>query len=94
MLAAIEAFVVAAHFMGGAPADMQAMGMMPEVVATAPRYEGEDVAYAGMMPEIYVYAPRISREDIGSICFSRVFHTHYLLFFEESGEALTALAKE
>ena len=34
------------------------IGSLPEVVITAPRYEGEDIAYSGMLPEIVVTAPR------------------------------------
>ena len=33
-------------------------GLMPETVVTAPRYEGEDVAYSDMMPEVVVVADR------------------------------------
>jgi cytoskeletal protein CcmA (bactofilin family) len=39
-------------------------GMMPEVIVTAQRYEGEDIAYSGMMPETVVTAPRFEGEDI------------------------------
>jgi cytoskeletal protein CcmA (bactofilin family) len=39
-------------------------GMMPEVIVTAPRYEGGDIAYSGMMPEVIVTAPRYEGEDI------------------------------
>ena len=32
--------------------------MLPEVVVTAPRYEGEEISSQGMLPEIVVTAPR------------------------------------
>lgn len=38
--------------------------MMPEVIVTAQRYEGEDIAYSGMMPETIVTAPRFEDENI------------------------------
>jgi hypothetical protein len=48
--------------------DSNYIGMMPEVVITAPRYEGEDIAYCGMMPEVIVTAPRYHSEaEMGMI---------------------------
>lgn len=38
--------------------------IMPEVVATAPRYEHEDIGWCGMMPEIIVTAPRYTDDQI------------------------------
>lgn len=35
----------------------QEIGNLPEVVITAPRNEGEDIAYRGMLPEIVITAP-------------------------------------
>lgn len=34
------------------------IGRLPEVVITAQRFEGEDIAYSGMLPEIVVTAAR------------------------------------
>jgi cytoskeletal protein CcmA (bactofilin family) len=39
-------------------------GMMPEVIVTAQRFEGEDIAYSGMMPETIITAPRFKGDDI------------------------------
>ncbi len=36
--------------------------MLPEVVVTAPRYEGDDISAHGMLPEIVVTAPRYDTE--------------------------------
>ena len=36
--------------------------MLPEVVVTAPRYEGDDISAQGMLPEIVVTAPRYDTE--------------------------------
>jgi len=41
---------------------MEYVGLMPEVVITAPRYEYEDAAWSGMMPETVTTAPRHSNE--------------------------------
>ena len=64
MLAAFEAFLLAINMMSGARDDNEHSGLMPEIVATAPRYEGEDNAYSGMMPEIVVTAPRPAEEEM------------------------------
>jgi hypothetical protein len=46
--------------------DIDNKGMMDEVVITAPRFEGEDIAYSGMMPEVVAKAPRYySEAEIG-----------------------------
>ncbi|MBN2621192.1 hypothetical protein JXB22_08905 [candidate division WOR-3 bacterium] len=45
----------------------QDMGMMPEIVVTAPRYEHEDIAWCGMMPETTVMAPRYTDEEIAQM---------------------------
>ncbi len=42
--------------------DIDNKGMMDEVVITAPRFEGEDIAYSGMMPEVVAKAPRYYSE--------------------------------
>ncbi len=42
----------------------QENGLMPEVVATAPRYQYEDVAWGGMMDEVVVIAQRFEGEDV------------------------------
>lgn len=42
------------------------IGLMPEIVVTAPRYEYQDDAWSGLMPEVIVAAPRIDRENIDS----------------------------
>jgi len=39
-------------------------GMMDEVVVTAPRFEGEDIAYSGMMSEVIVTASRYEEDNI------------------------------
>jgi hypothetical protein len=36
--------------------------MLPEVVVTAPRYEGDDISAHGMLPEIVVTAQRYDTE--------------------------------
>ena len=42
------------------------MEMLPEVVVTAPRYEGDEVSEYGMLPEIVVTAPRYDTEKYGN----------------------------
>ena len=42
--------------------DIDNKGMMDEVVITAPRFEGEDIAYSGMMSEVVAKAPRYYSE--------------------------------
>lgn len=63
MLAAIGMVSIIMNITGGASPDIEFAGMMPEIVISAPRFEGEDVAYSGMMPEIVVTAPRFAEED-------------------------------
>jgi hypothetical protein len=67
MLAAIEAFVLAANIVAGTPVDSENSGLMTEIVVTAPRYEREDAAYSGMMEEVVVSAPRLIEDDLGMI---------------------------
>ncbi len=42
------------------------IGLMPEIVVTAPQYEYQDDAWSGLMPEVIVVAPRIDRENMNS----------------------------
>ena len=42
--------------------DIDNKGMMDEVVVTALRFEGEDIAYSGMMSEVVTEAPRYYSE--------------------------------
>ena len=42
--------------------DIDNKGMMDQVVVTAPRFEGEDIAYSGMMSEVVVNASRYYTE--------------------------------
>lgn len=63
MLATISAILMTFSLVGEKPVNMEEAGMMPEVVVSAPRYEGEDIAYSGMMPEIVVSAPRYTEEE-------------------------------
>ena len=53
----IAGSVVCAQPMADYVPEDQEIGSLPEVVITAPRYEGEDIAYSGMLPEIIVTAP-------------------------------------
>jgi cytoskeletal protein CcmA (bactofilin family) len=39
------------------------VGLMPEIVCTAPRYAYEDDAWSGLMPEVVCTAPRYEYED-------------------------------
>jgi|GEM_PF-2766780 len=65
MLAAFSVALLFIPSMGGVPQDSVEIGMIPEMVVTAPRYEGEDIAYSGMMAEIVVTAPRPTEEELG-----------------------------
>jgi len=63
MLSLISAILLAANVFCVQPmadyvSENQEIGNLPEIVITAPRYEGEDIAYSGMLPEILVTAPR------------------------------------
>lgn len=40
------------------------IGLMPEIVVTAPQYEYQDDAWSGLMPEVVVTAPRIDSENM------------------------------
>lgn len=42
------------------------IGLMPEIVVTAPQYEYQDDAWSGLMPEVIVTAPRINSENMNS----------------------------
>lgn len=44
--------------------DIDNKGMMDQVVVTAPRFEGEDIAYSGMMSEVVATAPRYEEDNI------------------------------
>ncbi len=63
MLSLIGGILIAANIFCAKPvvdygSKNEDVGRLPEVVITAPRYEGEDIAYGGMLPEIVVTAPR------------------------------------
>jgi uncharacterized membrane protein len=38
-------------------------GMLPEIVVTAPQYEGKTVSHDGLLPEVLVTAPRYDTES-------------------------------
>jgi len=63
MKAAFSMILMVVALVGTMSMEMENTGMMPEVVVTAPRFEGEDIAYAGMMPEIVVEASRYIAEE-------------------------------
>lgn len=54
----IATTIIAASFMGADTMNIEYIGRLPEIVITAERYEGEDIAYCGMLPEIVVTATR------------------------------------
>lgn len=54
----IAATVMAAQPMNICRSDCDCIGRLSEVVITAQRFEGEDIAYSGMLLEIVVTAPR------------------------------------
>ena len=63
MLALIGVILIAANIFCAQPmaeyeSKNEEIGRLPEVVITAPRYEGEDIAYSGMLPEIVTTASR------------------------------------
>ena len=58
MLSLIGVILMAAQMSGAQALNINDSGVMDEVVVTAPRYEGEDIAYSGMMPEVVATAPR------------------------------------
>lgn len=63
MLSLISVILIGASVLAAQAADIYGsdtnyIGRLPEVVVTAPRYEGEDMAYSGMLPEIVITAPR------------------------------------
>ncbi|MGB3341187.1 MAG: hypothetical protein WBB37_06870 [bacterium] len=63
MLSLIGAILIAGNIIIAQPmADYgsknEEIGRLPEIVITATRYEGEDMAYSGMLPEIVITAPR------------------------------------
>ena len=43
------------------------IGLMPEIVVTAPRYEYENEAWSGLMPEVVVTAPRYDGAEVSSV---------------------------
>jgi len=45
---------------------LDSIGLMPEIVVTAPRHEYQDEAWGGLMPEVMVTAPRYDAEDANS----------------------------
>lgn len=62
MLSLISAILIAGSIFSAQPmadyvSENQEIGVLPEIVITAPRYEGEDIAYSGMLPEIVITAP-------------------------------------
>ena len=62
----IAATVMAAQPMNICRSDCDCIGRLSEVVITAQRFEGEDIAYSGMLLEIVVTAPRceVSRPEL------------------------------
>jgi len=64
MLVVLGVILLTMQIMDAQSMDLEDSGMMPEIVVTAPRYIGEDIAYSGMMPEIVVTAPRYTEEDM------------------------------
>jgi len=42
--------------------DVALDGMLPEIVVTAPRYEGETISHDGLLPQVVVTAPRYDTE--------------------------------
>jgi sporulation protein YlmC with PRC-barrel domain len=63
MLSIIGLVLIAGNIISAQPlADYgsknEEIGRLPEIVVTATRYEGEDIAYSGMLPEIVITAPR------------------------------------
>ena len=70
MLHLISGISIAVTMMAAQPmnicrSDYDCIGRLPEVVITAQRFEGEDIAYCGMLSEIVVTAPRGS--EIGML---------------------------
>ena len=62
MLTFIGVILIAANIISAQPMvdyglKNEEIGRLPEVVITAQRFEGEDIAYSGMLPEIVVTAP-------------------------------------
>ena len=62
MLSLMGVILVVAQMSGAQALNINDSGMMDEMLVTAPRYEGEDIAYSGMMPEMVVTAPRYYSE--------------------------------
>lgn len=63
MLTFIGVILIAANIISAQPMvdyglKNEEIGRLPEVVITAQRFEGEDIAYSGMLPEIVVTAAR------------------------------------
>lgn len=63
MLTFIGVILIAANIISAQPMvdyglKNEEIGRLPEVVITAQRFEGEDIAYSGMLPEIVITAPR------------------------------------
>jgi hypothetical protein len=63
MLSLISVILISGSIISAQPitdyvSENQEIGSLPEIVITAPRYEGEDIAYSGMLPEIIISAPR------------------------------------
>lgn len=63
MLTLIGVILIAANIISAQP--NEEIGRLPEVVITAQRFEGEDIAYSGMLPEIVVTAP--SGPEVGML---------------------------
>ena len=69
MLTFIGVILIAANIISAQPMvdyglKNEEIGRLPEVVITAQRFEGEDIAYSGMLPEIVVTAPRYAPSNL------------------------------
>ncbi len=66
MLALNTILLIIAQMAGNATAEQvgEYVGLMPEIVVTAPRYQYEDDAWSGLIDTIVVTAPRHEVEDI------------------------------